>query len=539
MSFEQNTTSKQNFIGGYCIDNQDPLMLGRIRVQPDVTNKVEYANSSKDFNENSTTPDVNGPWSSKDPFVFLPLLPYYINITPGVGEYVNLFYQYGDNLKTRNKFYVGGVLSSPTNVSGENHENSRVHLDSGTRLPKPQNIKNNLSPDNKNDVEGIGRGTPQNSNQEKSNSSSFSNPRTKGVFPEPSDNALLGRGSADIIVKQDEVLIRTNKATKITNNVLPEATGKRGFIQLSKFDFTTVLGPKQLRYRLEKKDKNIKFLIEYDIFNPENTQENYRGVITVYSLPKDEPYTNTANFDVDTPLVITSTPIRYQLDFDNKTTSEVITLINDFIIGFKDGNINNDERITNQFPFYYRPKKKLLDFVTNINKDTNLKGTLQVGTILNNVKLNDLDNTPGYSLVYNIEGRDSVPIEKIKDEYSPIITTPVDETHLLMGAKKLYILSNEKTIPGKKKVKLSADEIYGISLETIINEIEPNTSSMVRGEELMELLNLIVKFLVTHVHPYPGLPPVPVSQDGTSTQDILKAILEAQQKILNDNIRIN
>ena len=62
---------------------------------------------------------------------------------------------------------------------------------------------------------------------------------------------------------------------------------------------------------------------------------------------------------------------------------------------------------------------------------------------------------------------------------------------------------------------------------------------MVRGEELIELLNLIVKYLITHVHPYPGLPPVPVSQDGTSSQDILKSILEAQQKILNGNIRIN
>jgi hypothetical protein len=55
----------------------------------------------------------------------------------------------------------------------------------------------------------------------------------------------------------------------------------------------------------------------------------------------------------------------------------------------------------------------------------------------------------------------------------------------------------------------------------------------------MELINLIVRFLITHVHPYPGMPPVPVAQDGTKADEILKQILEAQQTILNQNIKLN
>jgi hypothetical protein len=35
------------------------------------------------------------------------------------------------------------------------------------------------------------------------------------------------------------------------------------------------------------------------------------------------------------------------------------------------------------------------------------------------------------------------------------------------------------------------------------------------------------------------MPPVPVSQDGTKADDILKQILEAQQTILNQNIKLN
>jgi predicted RNase H-like HicB family nuclease len=63
---------------------------------------------------------------------------------------------------------------------------------------------------------------------------------------------------------------------------------------------------------------------------------------------------------------------------------------------------------------------------------------------------------------------------------------------------------------------------------------------MVRGDELMDLLQLIVEFLVTHDHPYPQLPPTPVSKSsGISTQEVLTKMQEAYQKVLNKNIRIN
>ena len=62
---------------------------------------------------------------------------------------------------------------------------------------------------------------------------------------------------------------------------------------------------------------------------------------------------------------------------------------------------------------------------------------------------------------------------------------------------------------------------------------------MVRGEELLELINLIVRYLVTHTHAYPGLPPVPVTQDGTTVDNILTELQQAVKKILNQNIRLN
>jgi hypothetical protein len=62
---------------------------------------------------------------------------------------------------------------------------------------------------------------------------------------------------------------------------------------------------------------------------------------------------------------------------------------------------------------------------------------------------------------------------------------------------------------------------------------------MVRGDELMKFLNIVVKFMVAHVHPFPGLPPVPTATDGTLASDILSQLQNASNTILNQNIRIN
>ena len=76
-------------------------------------------------------------------------------------------------------------------------------------------------------------------------------------------------------------------------------------------------------------------------------------------------------------------------------------------------------------------------------------------------------------------------------------------------------------------------------MEKIYNEIESKTSSRVRGEELLELLELIVGFCTTHVHPFPLRPPSKKSLDNTEVDVLLQKMQEAYQKILNKNIRIN
>lgn len=115
--------------------------------------------------------------------------------------------------------------------------------------------------------------------------------------------------------------------------------------------------------------------------------------------------------------------------------------------------------------------------------------------------------------------------------------TNVSNTKAALGGDKVYLLSHNSQIPGKGKINFD-DTLYGIGIEKFA-EIESKTSSSVRGEELLELINLIVRFLITHTHAYPGLPPIPITQDGSSSRIILTELQNAVNKILNSNIRLN
>jgi hypothetical protein len=519
---------RQIIYPGVVVDNEDPLMLGRIRVYPENQNVQDTNQSVEGFDENSQNPEKNGPWSSLDPFIFLPLLPYYINVVPNVDEYVHIIYSNPSQTTLPNKFYIQGPFSSPTTTPHENFQSAKTQLTAGVRNKPFQNLKD---PKTKR----------------------YKNQKNSGVYPEPTDNAIVGRGTADIIVKRDTTLLRAGKNKTYRRGQIPDVDNKRSFLQLSKYETKKEYGTPKEKIRLETQDKPVVRLIEYDIINPENTQNAFTGTIYLYGL-KPLSTTNTNTLDFRTDLSNATTQFIAFQNFQAKTKAEVITLINQFIKGVFSGRLNNingtnvdsnngrDVALIGRFPFYFRPTLRLTNLLNNFGSDPSSSSVEQItniSTILQGVKLFDTKPTPGYGLVYDESGKSQAPIKPNKQTIIPETISQIDETVAILGGKTLFLLSHESTIPNKTPITLGDETVYGIDINTITDIIEPNTSSMVRGEELLELLNLIVRFLISHTHAYPGMPSVPVANDGTKADDILQAILNAHQTILNSNIKLN
>ena len=80
-------TSEQVLYPGRCIDSNDPLRLGRIRAQLMIENMTEREKGNENFGVKTYTE-----WDYNDPFVYLPLLPYFVSVKPKEGEYVHLMY---------------------------------------------------------------------------------------------------------------------------------------------------------------------------------------------------------------------------------------------------------------------------------------------------------------------------------------------------------------------------------------------------------------------------------------------------------------
>jgi hypothetical protein len=163
------------------LDNQDPMMLGRVRATLLIDNYEDIVKGIENWNEETDK------WTVNDPFIFNPLMPYFMYQVPKVGEFAQVMYVNRD-FKYENQYYIQNAFSTPTATNFEWNVGANKFTGTGVQLKNPTSLKNQ-------------DGTYKN------------NVTYKGVFPEPGDNAILGRGSADLIVKQDEVLLRAGKFT--------------------------------------------------------------------------------------------------------------------------------------------------------------------------------------------------------------------------------------------------------------------------------------------------------------------------------------
>lgn len=500
--------SKPFFYPSVVLDNEDPVMLGRIRarVLTDNYNDVIASVTSPPWNEEKDK------WTARDPFLFTPLLPYFLYQVPKVEELVYGFY-YNKEYKYQNQFYVQSMFSSPTLSPFEYYVGSQKFTGVGGQYKNPLPLKNQ-------------NGT-------------YASVKNKGVFPEPGDNALLGRGSADLIVKENEVLLRAGKVIgNILPNTIPAANNTRAFLQLSKFENLKIFDDVKSFIQEIPNVVLVKYLIEWVITNPENTQNRFTGTVYLYKL-KPNIKTNSKELKVDSN-VDEYKSLMTSYGFNALTMDETVKFINDFIIECNNEGGFNGKKIFSEtpFPIFYRPTNGVYNQIMSTPTVSTPQSTsVNLSQIYDKIKLNNSTSIKGWGLIYT---KDKVGYPStIKTTDVPTFKyngSPV--TFGALGADKLCLLSHQSSIPGKGKINFDGT-LYGITNNNFTDEIEPKTSSMVRGEELLELINLIVRFLSTHTHAFPGLPPVPVTQDGSSVTSMLSAMQNAVNTVLNQNIRLN
>lgn len=499
------------------IDNSDPMMLGRVRAKLLIDNYNDIIRSITDppWNEEKDK------WTIRDPFVFTPLMPYFTYQVPLIDELVQVMYVNKD-YKFQNQYYIQNTFSSPTTTKFEYYVGGNKYTGTGTQLSNSKPLKNQ-----------DGTYTDQAVH--------------KGVFPEPGDNALLGRGSADVVVKQDEVLIRAGKfrGRSLEPNIPPVGNSQRGFLQLSRFGLTKTKSPDKIITELNTEVVSVKYLIEWVITNPENTQDKFAGTVYLYRL-KNDISTNSKNLTVGSEVKETLKSLVASESFSLLSKTEVITFINNFIQTCNSSNVTksgtqlfNDN---DKFPMFYRPNNLTYSYIKSSSSLTGTTSQINaafqnISDIYSQIKLKPALKTAGYGLIY-AQDKVGTPLSTKSTTVSQSKYFSDPTTYGALASDILFLLSHDSSIPGKGKINFD-DTLYGISLDQFVDEITPKTSSLVRGEELLELLNLIVRFLITHTHAYPGLPPVSVTQDGSNISDLLTEIQNSYTKILNSNIRLN
>jgi len=563
-----------------CVDNADPLRLGRIRgVSPfgggttgSRKNDPTIADASIDENGNKVNP-----WSKDDPYLYGSLLPYNLNVVPMKKELFTAFSQESPK-SSLNKFYIGPMISHPSNTKMDKWTNA-------LSVTAAQKQNSSLG-------EPYLQGTPSASGD----STLVPQISKKGVYPNPEDIAIVGRYNTDIVLGMREyslpddnegsevhnwypqILIRSGKFKKIAGSQVPDTNPKSTFIQVN--TFPTTMEQVEVEESVDtSNDDYLRTMVVYHLDNlvdgAGSEWDNVSGWVAAYSIVGSVSGTGT-NYDPSsvksymagdyslsddipgvTLLPVPPQPDNYWVKYSfnamskNKVAKEITKFISYIDEGdwsrltkMLDSTATPPEKIKNLpkiFPLYFRPDRASLDIMD--------KNDLAVATpffqpkkdvanfIKSKIELDGVD-TKGYGLAMSENaGKREVKVESIKQKVSKLNTGLAGQQGIVsVGSEKIYLLSHDISQLGSLNLK---DNHYGITQETYISNIDPMTNSLVRGEELLKLLEKMADFMQNHCHAFPGLAPVPQAHGGTRTEDIGRLLADAPKTILNKNIRIN
>jgi hypothetical protein len=327
---------------------------------------------------------------------------------------------------------------------------------------------------------------------------------SKGLLPDINNITILGRKSTDLTVKPNDVLIRSGKVDLKDNKKFNK---KGSLFQISsnpvKLDRKTT--PVTVNKRIPEPINNV---VIYNL-NSDNS-----GYVNVYKLTTPK---NTSNININTNLtnLISAPAITYTFSANTQTIG--ISYINQFLSFLDNNQIKNQDTdsgiITiNQpvvgVPYLLKPESLL--------------------PIYSTVKVFNVTQQ-GFRTIKPIENQ-------LVDTLQENINTSVDyQNYMVALSDMLYFLSNETSIPEKGFINFDGIN-NGFTVDKVTREINDKTDPMVRGDQLVKALVIIINAFLNHVHSGFGFMSVNQTDE---IQKLTKLRSELNGLILNHKIRIN
>jgi len=498
---------------GKCIDNVDPLGIGRIRV----SRYNEYTGQKEGAIDYE-------PWSDRDLFIANPFLPSNVNFIPEINQSVKII-QYNTDKDTVNVEYIAGPFTTMYDYNGQTFSQQIANTTYGTNVKHKANIRNSTG--------------------------EYINKKSENTFAKEKDFAIYGKSGSDVLFTENGLQLRGGKllskeaASTVNRQTMldyPLMAKKSSRIYLKKFpkkmNLEEVLNTENL-----SENKDLNYIIEYDVNSFVNDATGYTVSLYVYKVngALGELFkTNyfTENTEVQSSLIKlintdnTNTTPTYQVTVTS--ISDIYREIRDKIFLIHDKGLNE---LNTQYPsddihpFFFRPYTNFKRSLTTTD-ELNNKQTISNG-------INVLRVGPGAGLIWSAtraraEVRPVNSIEKI----AKIDNNSAEQTFGAMLVDKLYLLSTDLgTNESANPVPFVDLNGYELSQQDYIEKIEPSTFSTVRGENLLKLLSKMIEVIFTHRHN----PLMPISgqydyDHGNELKELFKTI---ENDILNKSIRIN
>jgi hypothetical protein len=514
---------------GVCIDNKDPKGLGRIRC-------VRFS----DYVSEKEKADKYEPFSENDLFMALPFLPANINFIPEIDQSVKIL-NYNTEKENVNIEYVAGPFTTTFNFNDQNFSPQTSDTTYGRTIKQKKDIFD------------------KNQNYKKKKSiGSIAKKEHYGVYGKYgsdlifTDNGLQLRGGK-LLSKE-----RANPKDRADIYSFPIMSKKNSTLTLKKFPYKMELVPQETKVETSE-TKDINFLIEYNLVNNSGAtsiSNPYSLRFYVYKITK--PYGDLFKSNAFNENTIVPSNLKKLVNVENdgiSPTHEIILNstnqndiageIRDILYTLHEKNLKGINPLYNGddiHPFFFRPYNEFVT-ITGTTSEMNLKKS-----ILSSIKVYGIGPKSGmiFSLG-NVNPR--VTSSKVTKQVIKVDKNSDEQSFSSLRSDKVYLLSTDTNKPENPKnytkegspvptpIKFENLDSYDLTQNNYVEDIDPNTYALVRGDNLVNLLRTLITVFEKHQHNVVG-PPV-LSAEFEEYQDLLKLKDGIVNDLLNQSIRIN